>query len=94
MDTFELDKISIAAINLSTATTLLGAFFEDYLEDAKHETLKFEAQHRPDMITAKISAVLAVLDEALLDIEMVTDPKDSPRVSRYLYKAKQLQERL
>ena len=90
MNVFELDKISTAAVNLSTAETLLYSFFEEYLEDVKCETLKFDAEHRPDIITAKISAVLSIMREALLDIEAVDDPEHSQKVAAYLNEAERL----
>ena len=90
MNAFELEKISTAATNLSTAETLLYSFFEEYLEDTEHEALKYDVEHRAEIITAKISAVLSIMHEAILDIEAVDDPEHSRKVAAYLSEAERL----
>lgn len=69
MDKFDtITKLDLLSTDVSMIKTLLYAFFEDYCEDADAETLIYDAKNRPEMISAKLRGILALINNLEADI--------------------------
>ena len=84
MNNFELEKISDAATLAQTASSLLGSFFEEYFSELDYADLKFDAEHRPEIIAAKVFAIREICYQIELNLDSITDPQHSPIVASYL----------
>ncbi len=93
MDEFEISSLWDAVNFLEIADTLLYAFFEDYFEDMNHEELKHDAKYRPELMEAKMRAILEYIYKARLFMESVVDPA-SKLVGFYLEQAGLLKKRI
>lgn len=90
MNSFENTHIEQASIALEHADTLIFNFFEDYIAETGCKTLIYEAEARPEILTAKMWAIMNLLQEARLHVEAAVDPKHSKVVEAYIKEAEDL----
>ncbi len=63
MDKFDtIMELDLLSTDVGMIKMLLCAFFEDYCADTDAETLIYDAKKRPEMISAKLCGVLALID--------------------------------
>ena len=69
----ELIRIDEAAVRLKVVANLLYAFHEEYFEETECSALKYDAMYRPEMMEAKISAIIELVRLARVSIDSDAD---------------------
>ena len=90
MNSFEETHIELASIAIENADALMYDFFEDYIAERGYKTLIYEAESRPDILHAKVWAIMRLLADARLHVEAAIDPKHSKVVEAYIKEAEEL----
>ncbi len=69
--------IAMTDINarVDAAYTLLGDFFDEYFATSDSNQLIFDAQHRQDVLCARVFSVLDLLSHAKRDIDALEPTK-------------------